>query len=260
MNEIKSLIDDAMGDIVVNEEAMEQFVSKRITVYKRRRRGSKIFFITFLLLLCTMPVAAKSIYNWKINVNDKKTLVLDEMKVISINSHVNKYEDLKKTFFEIEELETFLGVHFLQSPYALDEQICRIRYQKIGPGYNSVNISAYIPGDAQNIVFDDESRGDMALYTWNAGNLYKKPFDLEILFISDKEQQNFGYDFLGIYEFVEKYQSKQGYTVNILKKGDSVYENDIQEYLAVFVADGMYYELSGITTRDELLKIIDSFK
>ena len=43
MNEIKSLIDDAMGDIVVNEEAMEQFVSKRIIIYKRRRRGSKSF-------------------------------------------------------------------------------------------------------------------------------------------------------------------------------------------------------------------------
>ena len=46
----------------------------------------------------------------------------------------------------------------------------------------------------------------------------------------------------------------------LIIRGDSVYENDIQEYLAVFVADGMYYELSGITTKEELLKIIDSFE
>ena len=43
-------------------------------------------------------------------------------------------------------------------------------------------------------------------------------------------------------------------------KGDSVYKNGIQAYIAVFVADGIYYELSGISTKDELIKIIDSFK
>ena len=260
MNEIKSLIDDAMEDIVVDEEAMEQFVSKRLTVYKKRRRNKKIFLIAFLLLSCTIPVAAKGFYNWQINVNDEKTLVLDEIKAISVNESVDKNEDLETSFSTVRALENFLGIHFLQSSYAADDQFVRIRYQNMGSGYHAVYISAYITGDIQNIVIDDTTNKDGVSYSWDAGDLYKKPFDLEILFVTDKEHKNFGFDYLGIYKLVEQYQSAQGYTVNILKKGDSVYENDIQEYLAVFVADGMYYELSGITTRDELLKIIDSFK
>ena len=55
------------------------------------------------------------------------------------------------------------------------------------------------------------------------------------------------------FSFVEQYISRQGYKVNVIKL-----EYDPEWYIAIFVADGVRYELYGVRELEEIKEVVDS--
>ena len=265
MNEIKKLIDSCMKDIKINDNTIENVIRRsesrsKYTDVNSFKRTIK-YVIPILIILTGTTAAASYIRNtWYASINSVELPEMDAMEIIKINDDVQKQEDINLIFSSLSELEDYLGIKLLHSPYAQDDGLYRVIYQKIGVGYNEVTVSAYISGDTGNIIYrDDKTR----YYSWENGYLYKQPSDLTIYFISDPAQDNIGKEYLGIYSFVENFVSEQGYSVNVLKMDTDAYascELDIDAYIAVFAADGIQYELSLRSTMDELKKLINSFE
>ena len=89
---------------------------------------------------------------------------------------------------------------------------------------------------------------------------YCKPqIDIEVQLVLSQSQLDRGLndEYLGYYEFEDSFISKQGYKVNILRTtGD--YSEKSTERIAIFVARGMQYELSGKVSKDEIIEIVNS--
>lgn len=94
--------------------------------------------------------------------------------------------------------------------------------------------------------------------------MFGSPIDMEIWIVNSEAQlqHGFEFEFLGMYEFIETYITKEGFKVNILRD-TSVIEDEAKKikpkYIAVFVADGIQYNLSGVTTLETFKDILDSF-
>ena len=95
-------------------------------------------------------------------------------------------------------------------------------------------------------------------YTWTPGENFLSPIDLSIDIISSQEQLEIGWnkEYLGAYDFVESYQTQEGYKVNILSSGEA---NRKPMYQAVFVADGIRYTVRGKVDIMLLKEILNSF-
>ena len=83
------------------------------------------------------------------------------------------------------------------------------------------------------------------------------------LILSQKQlDQGWDTDYLGFYEYVESYTSKQGYKVNLIQ--DTTGENESEDYIsekcAVFVADGIRYTLCGRISMAMIKEIVDSME
>lgn len=262
MNDLKNILDSCMEKVVIKEDTIQNVLSsKKILHFRRRVLINKILVvIPILFLLAGTTAAAQHIYyKWTIKINGNKLPGLEEMDIIQINE--NNDEDIQICFFSISELESYLGINLLESPYAQKDNNYYVHYNKIGVGYNEIRVPAYIIGDTKNIIYEDDTK---TLYSWTDGTLYKKPLDMKILFISDSRQGDIGQEYLGDYLFIENYKCEQGYSVNILKKDlENLYLSDygeISAYKAVFVAEGLQYEINVRTTMNELKEIINSFR
>ena len=65
-----------------------------------------------------------------------------------------------------------------------------------------------------------------------------------------------------MYHFVEQYESAQGYLVNLVE--DTIGEEPPADYvskkIAVFVADGIRYTLTGQVSLDTMKELVDTMK
>ena len=94
-------------------------------------------------------------------------------------------------------------------------------------------------------------------YEYEHGKTYYSPVSLNIdLILSDEQLKNgWDTDYLGMYESMEKYQSAQGYKVNLIQdnNGDEkLNEGVVSEKIAVFVSDGIRYTLKGRVSVDTM--------
>lgn len=65
-----------------------------------------------------------------------------------------------------------------------------------------------------------------------------------------------------MYRFVEQFVSEQGYKVNLIEEENdgNQPQNFVSKKIAVFVADGIRYTLTGRTTVDNMKQIVNSMK
>lgn len=250
-NRIKENIDNKLFNMNLSDDIINN-------IKNGNQNKDKIKFVTVLpiLLICIISVstvyAVTSLFTMK--VNNEEIPQLDKMSIININEVNNAEENngfKSKKYSSLNELQEELGIKLLSSNL-VDAEYHLINYEKIGKGYNSIEVGAYIVGDLTDIVYQDE----YSYYSWNSGFEYQTPVDLKIEIISDPSQKEFDTEYLGEYKYLETINSDDGYIVNLLE-GKSLGKTEI---CAIFVANGIRYTLTGHVEIDTMIDIVNSMK
>lgn len=254
MNKIKNAIDVCLKDVhlddrfLYKEENIKRFVPKRFFVL--------VAAVVFLLGTIT-AAASTSIFG--LIVNDMEMPALAPLEIIPVNP-VSGGEvvdnHLEKDFDTLGEVCSELGVKLLDSELSLNHPYMLIHYKKIGEGYNQIDVKAFLVGDLKALVYEEEFEG----YSWESGEVFQTPVDLKIEILSDESQQPFDTDYLGAYEYVETYSLGQGCPVNLLQDTIVRDTGSKKECIAVFVAGGIRYTLSGYVDINTMKVIVDSMK
>lgn len=215
------------------------------------------------LVLCGATVYAGYYIHNKITVNEETLPVIDNMYAVEANQIPGKsdeYGTLTKELETYSEAIEALNIPLLNSNLAENSPYTQVNITTDNKDYSIIKVNNYILGDTSNY----ELVPDVNLYNCTPGEVYYSSISLEANVILSEEQMNNGwdYDYLGFYEYVESFESAQGYKVNIvqdtLDEGDQT--NDIvSQKCAVFVADGIRYIISGRVDVSTLKQIIDSF-
>lgn len=251
MNKIKKQINNELSNVCLSENTINNI--------KNWKENQKINISTItMLILITCIVSFSAVYAvtniFSTSVNGKEMPPLDNMSIIKINDVENYDKDdygiIRKKYDNINQLENELGIQLLSSIYSEDNPYKLINYEKIGKGYDLIEIGAYIVGDLTNIKYQEEYN----YYSYTSGEDYQTPIDLKIEIISDSSQQYFDTEYLGLYEYLETITSNDGYKVNLLER-KSLGKNEI---CAIFVANGIRYTLSGHVEIDKMIDIINS--
>lgn len=127
--------------------------------------------------------------------------------------------------------------------------------------FYSLDIQNFILGDTSDYQYlPEENR-----YTYKKGAEYCSPVSLGVNIILSESQLKKGWnvDYLGMYEFVEQFESEQGYKVNLIQSagGDAKMQDGyVCRKCAVFVADGIYYTLTGQVSIEKMKEIVNTMR
>lgn len=141
--------------------------------------------------------------------------------------------DYRKEYDTYDALCEELGIKLLNSDLSKNNTLMMIQRKTDNENWEEIRISPYILGDISKI---EKVEGEN-FYSWEK-------------------------DYLGTFVFVESYQSKQGYLVNILQD-TTIEEKDRNmgyksKCYAIFVADGIRYTLSGSIELEKMKELVDS--
>lgn len=199
----------------------------------------------------------------KVNVNATTLPELDEMKIVKmapLNAEVDQYGHIHKEFSDYAALQSNLGIDLLESKYATDQSYLQGSMETDRKDYAIIKMENYIIGDTNNYIYLEEEER----YQYEHGKTYYSPISLSMDLVLSQKQLGQGWDtdYLGFYEYVENYTSKQGYKVNLIQDttGKHMSEDYISEKCAVFVADGIRYTLCGRTSIEMIKEIVDSME
>lgn len=199
----------------------------------------------------------------KINVNEKTLPELQPMEKKETKKLIadpDEIGDYRKEYNTYDVLCQELGIGLLSSDLAKDNAFMVIQRKTDNENWEEIRISPYILGDISEI---EKVEGEN-FYSWERGKEYASPVDLLIEIISSEKQLKSGWekDYLGTFAFVESYQSKQGYLVNILQDTTIEEKDRAMGYkprcYAIFVADGVRYTLSGSIELEKMKELVDS--
>lgn len=220
-----------------------------------------------VLILCfilggTTVYAGYVILN-KININREMLPDLQPMKKKETKKLIadqDEIGDYRKEYDTYDALCEELGIKFLNSDLSKNNTLMMIQRKTDNENWEEIRISPYILGDISKI---EKVEGEN-FYSWERGKEYAAPVDLLIEIISSEKQLKSGWekDYLETFAFVESYQSKQGYLVNILQD-TTIEEKDRNmgyksKCYAIFVADGIRYTLSGSIELEKMKELVDS--
>lgn len=253
MNEIKNKIDQELVEMKLPldfaDNIIEKENKKKVSFYKK---VPTIAAAVLIIVCLAVPVTAALVIHEITNVNGQVIPQLDGMKVKPYiipddGSNIN----IEKEYKDYKTLEKELPFAILESDYAVDEKMISVHYQR-GRIYQYITIDGYIWGDVQLLKMDMEDRS----YSYLPGEKYDSPIDLRIEILSNEDvvsKPEHGY--LGNYKFEEQYISEQGYKVNLLSD-----DRDEGVCTAIFVADGIRYQLDGRVSVETMKDIVDSMK
>ncbi len=193
-----------------------------------------------VLILCfilggTTVYAGYVILN-KININREMLPDLQPMKKKETKKLIadqDEIGDYRKEYDTYDALCEELGIKLLYSDLSKNNTLMMIQRKTDNENWEEIRISPYILGDISKI---EKVEGEN-FYSWEK-------------------------DYLGTFVFVESYQSKQGYLVNILQD-TTIEEKDRNmgyksKCYAIFVADGIRYTLSGSIELEKMKELVDS--
>ena len=193
-----------------------------------------------VLILCfilggTTVYAGYVILN-KININREMLPDLQPMKKKETKKLIadqDEIGDYRKEYDTYDALCEELGIKLLYSDLSKNNTLMMIQRKTDNENWEEIRISPYILGDLSKI---EKVEGEN-FYSWEK-------------------------DYLGTFVFVESYQSKQGYLVNILQD-TTIEEKDRNmgyksKCYAIFVADGIRYTLSGSIELEKMKELVDS--
>lgn len=163
-------------------------------------------------------------------------------------------------FSDYATLQSGLGIDLLESKYATDLSYLQGSMETDQKDYAIIKMENYIIGDTNSYMYlEEENR-----FQYKHGEIYYSPISLSVDLILSQEQLEQGWDtdYLGFYEYVESYTSKQGYKVNLIQdtSEENMSEDCVAEKCAIFVANGIRYTLYGRTSMEMMKEIVDSME
>lgn len=260
--DIKNQIDDELRNITLPKDFGERILYGK---KQQKKFQYRIAVVMLCLILGGSTVyAAYTVYN-KIHVNkmtipDLQPMEKKTVKVLRVSP--NELGEYEKSYKNFRELYSELGIKLLTSGFAENNTFMHINRSTDNENWDVIQITAYILGDIKELK---EVKGEK-FYSWEEGSEFGSPVDMTIDIILSEEQLKTGWpkDYLGTYEYVETFWSRQGYKANILAD-NAVPEKDRYEgykpkCYGIFVADGIRYTLSGHVTTDKMKEIINSME
>lgn len=229
-----------------------------------RKKSTKKLTIALCMVIFAIvfssTVYAVKLVNEQSKVNELELPELDSMKITkqikNIEKSIKPQSISKMNYKQIQEQ---LGVSLLNSELSKDDKYMISDVETDNKDYAIIKCDNYILGDTSNYSYNEEG-----FYSFDEGNLYKSPISLQADIILSETQLNnlWTTDYLGMYGFVEQFVSEQGYKVNLIeeKNDGNQPQNFVSKKIAVFVADGIRYTLTGRTTVDNMKQIVNSMK
>ncbi|MDU1398732.1 hypothetical protein [Finegoldia magna] len=232
--------------------------------YNGREKSTKKLTIVLCMVVFAIvfspTVYAVKLVNEQSKVNELELPELDSMKITKQIKNIEKsIKSQSISRMNYKQIQEQLGVSFLNSELSKDEKYMISDVETDNKDYAIIKCDNYIIGDTSNYSYNEEG-----FYSYDEGNLYKSPISLQADIILSQTQLNnvWTTDYLGMYSFVEQFVSEQGYKVNLIEeKNDGNQPQDfVSKKIAVFVADGIRYTLTGRTTVDNMKQIVNSMK
>ncbi|MGR7952716.1 hypothetical protein [Finegoldia magna] len=232
--------------------------------YNGREKSTKKLTIVLCMVVFAIvfspTVYAVKLVNEQSKVNELELPELDSMKITKQIKNIEKsIKSQSISRMNYKQIQEQLGVSFLNSELSKDEKYMISDVETDNKDYAIIKCDNYIIGDTSNYSYNEEG-----FYSYDEGNLYKSPISLQTDIILSQTQLNnvWTTDYLGMYSFVEQFVSEQGYKVNLIEeKNDGNQPQDfVSKKIAVFVADGIRYTLTGRTTVDNMKQIVNSMK
>ena len=229
-----------------------------------RKKSTKKLTIALCMVIFAVvfssTVYAVKLVNEQSKVNELELPELDSMKITkqikNIEKSIKPQSISKMNYKQIQEQ---LGVSLLNSELSKDDKYMISDVETDNKDYAIIKCDNYILGDTSNYSYNDEG-----FYSYDEGNLYKSPISIQADIILSETQLNnvWTTDYLGMYGFVEQFVSEQGYKVNLIEEENdgNQPQNFVSKKIAVFVADGIRYTLTGRTTVDNMKQIVNSMK
>lgn len=229
-----------------------------------RKKSTKKLTIALCMVIFAVvfssTVYAVKLVNEQSKVDELELPELDSMKITkqikNIEKSIKPQSISKMNYKQIQEQ---LGVSLLNSELSKDDRYMISDVETDNKDYAIIKCDNYIIGDTSNYSYNEEG-----FYSFDEGNLYKSPISLQADIILSETQLNnvWTTDYLGMYGFVEQFVSEQGYKVNLIeeKNDGNQPRNFVSKKIAVFVADGIRYTLTGRTTVDNMKQIVNSMK
>lgn len=229
-----------------------------------RKKSTKKLTIALCMVIFAVvfssTVYAVKLVNEQSKVNELELPELDSMKITKQIKNIEKSikpQSISKMNYK--QIQKQLGVSLLNSELSKDDRYMITDVETDNKDYAIIKCDNYILGDTSNYSYNEEG-----FYSFDEGNLYKSPISLQADIILSETQLNnvWTTDYLGMYSFVEQFVSEQGYKVNLIeeKNDGNQPQNFVSKKIAVFVADGIRYTLTGRTTVDNMKQIVNSMK
>lgn len=227
---------------------------------KSTKKLSVILCMIVFAIVFSSTIYAVKLVNEQSNVNELELPELDSMEITK--QIKNREENIKQqsiSRLNYKQIQEQLGVSLLNSELSKDDRYMITDVETDNKDYAIIKCDNYIIGDTSNYSYNDEG-----FYSFDEGNLYKSPISIQADIILSQTQLNnvWTTDYLGMYGFVEQFVSEQGYKVNLIesKNDGNQPQNFVSKKIAVFVADGIRYTLTGRTTVDNMKQIVNSMK
>ena len=232
--------------------------------YNGRRKSTKKLTIVLCMMVFAI-VFSSTVYGVKLvneqsKVNELELPELDSMKITkqikNIEESIKPQSISRMNYKQIQEQ---LGVSLLNSELSKDDKYMITDVETDNKDYAIIKCDNYIIGDTSNYSYNEEG-----FYSFDEGKLYKSPISIQADIVLSETQLNnlWTTDYLGMYKFTEQFVSEQGYKVNLIEETiDGIQpQNFVSKKIAVFVADGIRYTLTGRTTVENMKQIVNSMK
>ncbi|MDU4209689.1 MAG: hypothetical protein E7H98_07170 [Finegoldia magna] len=232
--------------------------------YNGRRKSTKKLTIVLCMMVFAIvfssTIYAVKLVNEQSKVNELELPELDPMKITKqIKNGERNIKSQSISRENYKQIQERLGISLLNSELSKDDKYMISDVETDNKDYAIIKCDNYILGDTSNYSYNEEG-----FYSYDEGNLYKSPISIQADIILSQTQLNnvWTTDYLGMYGFVEQFVSEQGYKVNLIEsKNDGNLPQDfVSKKIAVFVADGIRYTLTGRTTVDNMKQIVNSMK
>ena len=264
---VKAELDRELKDIRLTGAVREK-IHRAVNGADKRQRKSGSLKVMRIAAACaavivlgsTTVYAGYQLLN-RINVNDQTLPELDPMKKITAQAFpgdADEYGVIDADYSSYDEVNALLGGVFLDSDLEGENPYMQVNVHTDNKDYGTVKVENYLVGDTENYRLVE----DIGRYNCDPGEEYASSVSLEVDYMLSSEQEAHGWDhdYLGYYQYLDSYVPAQGYKVNLIEDTVNPDPDFVTEKIAVFVADGVRYELKGRVPEETMKEIVDSMK
>lgn len=244
----------------------DQAGTERINMLKKKKAMYQRILRTAAAFAAVVVLGGTTVYAGyrflnRINVNDQTLPELDSMKVIDVPAFPGEPDEcglIDADYSSYDEVNGLLGNCFLDSDLEGENPYMQVNVYTDNKDFGIISVENYLVGDTDDYQLVE----DVGRYNCDPGAVYSSSVSLKVSYMLSTEQEENGWDsdYLGYYEYLDSYVSSAGYRVNLIGSTTNTDPHFVTEKTAVFVADGVRYELQGRVSMETLKEIVDSMK